>query len=433
MEIEDALSVFGGIELRPTQRQIIEAVLDKQDVLVFMPTGSGKSLTFQLPAIADSTGCTLVISPLLALMDNQIQGLLAKGIYAATINHRTADETRQSIQKSLLKGQGPKLLYISPELACSDGFRTIVDQLVDSSFLNRVVVDEAHCALEWGREFRKEYAQLGFFKTKYPDLQVMALTATATADARKQIASTLKLKNPKVFSTSVNRTNTHYEVNYVEDPTERLRRIIRFLKTYKKRIESVYGREKVPYPGCGLIYCRSRATTEQVAEQLRDSGIGAYAYHAKLEADEKERVMNRWLEGDPDYMVVVATIAFGMGVDKPDTRFVIHFDMPQNIEQFSQQAGRAGRDGKACLSILYYSLQGRNLGVRFARTEQEIESLKALALYGETITKCRHLSLASYFEQVPDNPQEWCEFACDICKSQRKVQKSYESWQDSFY
>lgn len=433
MRIEDALGVFGGIELRPIQRQIVEAVLKKQDVLVFLPTGFGKSLTFQLPAVVDPRGCTLVLSPLLALMDNQIQALVAKGINAATINHRTADKTRQSIQKSLLNGDGPKLLYISPELACSSGFKAIIGQLVKSSFLNRVVVDEAHCALAWGRDFRTEYAQLGFFKTEYPDLQVMALTATATEDARKEIAATLKMKDPKVFSTSVNRFNTHYEVNYIEDPTERLRSILRFLKSYKKRIEFVYGREKTPYPGCGLIYCRSRATTEKVAEQLRDSGIGAYAYHAKLEHDEKERVMSRWVEGDPDYMVVVATIAFGMGVDKPDTRFVIHFDMPQNIEEFIQQAGRGGRDGKACLSILYYSLQGRNLGVKFARTEQEIESLKALAIYGETTNKCRHLSLASYFEQVPTNSHDWCDFACDICKDQRKVQKLYESWQDSFY
>lgn len=436
MQIEDALNVFGGIKLRPLQKKIIDAATNNRDILVFLPTGSGKSLTFQVPAILAPSGCTLVISPLLALMENQIQGLTSKGIESATINHKIGEKDRKKLQGKLLNGSGPRLLYISPELACSPGFRDFLGQLVKNKNLNRVVVDEAHCALDWGREFRKEYAQLGFFKAEYPEIPLMALTATANEQAQRKIAETLglKLENAEVFKCSVNRPNTHYEVYYVEDPTDRLSKIIQFLKGYKRRIESVFGREKAPYPGCGLIYCRSRATTERVAEQLRQAGIGAHAYHAKLEHEQKERVMNNWVRGDPDYMIVVATIAFGMGVDKPDTRFVIHFEMPRNIEEFSQQAGRAGRDNKACLSILYYSLRDRNLNVKFAQTEREIESLRALALYGETTNKCRHLMLANHFETVPKHPSpEWCDYACDICKHQQKVRRLYEKWQDEFY
>lgn len=413
---------FRQAEFRPCQREIVDAAVAGLDLLVVLPTGYGKSLTFQVPAVM-TIGWTLVISPLLALIQNQVESLQQLGIPAVALNGTMTFCERQAAL-NLSASSEPSILYVAPEQVHTSEF----GRWLLSHRPSRIVVDEAHCAVEWGRDFRPDYARLGELRQSMPGIPMMALTGTASPAMRDQILKVLRFppETTKIYTTSMARPNIHYEVRYVEDPDERLENMIRFLRVYRARLAHVYGTPKQPYPGCGIVYCRQRATTEKIAARLRQAGIGAQAFHAGLDNSVKAMVMNRWLHGDPSCCVVVATVAFGLGVDKPSTRFVIHFELPANIEAFAQQSGRAGRDRKASRSIMYYSMRDRVVCTKFAGdNHHERESLRALLNLAARTDRCRHRLLNEYFDPQAESN---CDFACDYCKNARRTKQRFDDW-----
>ncbi|ANB11333.1 ATP-dependent DNA helicase SGS1 [Sugiyamaella lignohabitans] len=387
--------LFRKESFRAGQEEIINAALEKHDILVIFPVGHGKSLTYQLPAVATDHGCTIVISPLLALMANQVDSLEKHGIKAVSLNSNVSIEDRKWILHDLACGHPHiRLLYVSPELCAVDSFRKVVDTLYKQGELNRLVIDEAHCCVEWGHSFRVHYTQLGYFKQRYPDLPITALTATAPAGLRKEIINILKLPNEpllKVFTSNSNRRNLHYEVRYLAGQDIR-DDIVEFLTGYSTERPGMPNHRLLR--GQGIIYCRQRNTTEILAAYLQSLGFGARPFHAQIKSpQEKATIMNKWIDNDPDYQVIIATVAFGMGVDKPDVRFVIHHDLPANIESYYQGSGRAGRDNKASRCILYYSraeamsisaLRARTISTRRTRkqpTGSDIQSDDKGTLY----------------------------------------------------
>lgn len=432
--IDSLLERFGLDQFRPIQADVINAAVANKDLLVVLPTGHGKSLTFQYPAFAADTGVTIIISPLLALIDNQVSGLRARGFDCAAITSATARPERGVILKNLGLGE-PRLLYMTPELFCTPKFRPLLQGIIAQGLLNRVVVDEAHCAVEWGRQFRPEYGELGFIKREFPSVPVTALTGTASPSMQRQIQRVLNLGHAEVFSTGVNRPNMHFQLKYVEDLGERFDNLLNHLRRYQQRVGVAISQgycTTETWPGCGLIYCRRRQTCEQVALALTQNGISAKPYHAKMPQHEKDRVMRSWIEGKRGTAIIVATVAFGMGIDKPDTRFVIHFELPDNIETFVQQAGRGGRDGRACLSLIYFSHGDRQRVLEYAEQTDNpdaLESAQKLIDYCLTV-ECRHLSISKFFDgdAAAKYPAQVCEYACDVCRDQDRVRKAIEQW-----
>jgi RecQ family ATP-dependent DNA helicase len=345
-------NVFLKDKFRAKQEEIVKCALAGHDILVLLPTGYGKSLTYQLPAVAASSGCTIVVSPLLALIDNQVESLQRLGVTAVSLNSRTPSQERGRIATDLLSPQGPqtRLLYVSPELCATATFQSLVSKLVSRGSLNRVVIDEAHCCVEWGLSFRADYKGLGYFKQTYPHIPVTAVTATAPTLVKRAIIDILCLPVPRIFTATVNRPNLHYEVRYLGGE-DKLYDLIKFVRGYRSRRK----RNSSSSSGSGIIYCRTKQTTEALAGVLRQEGFGAQAFHAGLPERVKSDVLNFWISNDASYQIVVATVAFGMGVDKPDVRYVVHFDLPNSLDEYYQGSGRAGRDGRAARCILYYS------------------------------------------------------------------------------
>ena len=423
-------SRFKRNQFRSNQLEIIRAVLEQKDVMVILSTGHGKSLTFQLPAAVEAQmnggGFYVVVSPLLALMKDQVQQLQNLGISADSINSTTTGKQRLEIMEDFAKGEGC-LLYVSPEQCVSAGFGVFIAKCSEQGLVRRVVIDEAHCAVEWGSDFRKDYARLGsdfrrFLKRPVP---FMALTGTASPSMQDQMNKVLQLRKAVKFTASMRRPHLHYEVRYVEDPTDRLRDLLKFLKMYRGRIACLH--DGPIYPGCGIVYCRSRASTEVIASEInRELGQCAAAYHAGLSVGERNDVLAKWIAGDPMYSIVIATIAFGLGIDKPDTRFVIHFNLPNNIEAYAQQTGRGGRDRKAARCILYFSAEEAQKCVGFAKLDGEKQSAQALIKFATTISCCRHDALGTYFG---DAGEGFCQFACDYCKTPQRLYQRYEQWQ----
>lgn len=426
---------------RSSQLDIVKSVLRGEDVLVVLPTGHGKSLTYQLPAVAEnqangSRGFYIVISPLLALMKDQVAQLKNLGISAESINSTTSPKDRLNLLDDFAYGDGC-LLYVSPEQCFTSGFRSYLEQL-PPGIVKRVVIDEAHCAVEWGSDFRRDYARLGSeFREALPNaVPIMALTGTASPRMQQQIIQTLKLNKSRIFAGSTLRPHLHYEVRYIEDTGDRLVDLLRFIKSYRRRISALAATARTSstsssYPGCGLIYCRSRASTELIARECnKELGQCAAAYHAGLSNSDRTYVMENWIRGDPHHSVVVATVAFGLGIDKPDTRFVVHFDLPQNMEAYVQQTGRAGRDRKAARCILYYSAQDSHRCQRFVKDKNSAGATIALLKYATTICKCRHQLLMEYFTET-GKPGD-CKFACDFCKMPQRLRQRYENWYSEF-
>ena len=385
-------SVFGYQSFRKGQEEVINAALNGQDALVVMATGNGKSLCYQIPALCFE-GLTLVISPLISLMKDQVDQLQANGIEADFLNSSQTLEQQQQVQNKLISGQ-LKLLYVSPEKVMTNSFF----QLISYSKVSFIAIDEAHCISQWGHDFRPEYTQLGGLKASFPDAPIMALTATADYATRQDILSHLNLKNPHKYIGSFDRPNIRYTLEEKYKPMEQL---TRFVLAQKGK--------------SGIIYCNSRNKVERIAESLRNKGVSAAAYHAGMETARRDRVQQDFQRDN--VQVVVATIAFGMGINKSNVRFVAHFDLPRSIESYYQETGRAGRDDLPAEAVLFYEpadyawLQ-KILLEKPETPQRQIEQhkLEAIGEFAESQT-CRRLVLLNYFGE---HRQTVCN-NCDIC------------------
>ena len=385
-------SVFGYQFFRKGQEEVIHAALNGHDALVVMATGNGKSLCYQIPALCFE-GLTLVISPLISLMKDQVDQLQANGIEADFLNSSQTLEQQQQVQNKLISGQ-LKLLYVSPEKVMTNSFF----QLISYSKVSFIAIDEAHCISQWGHDFRPEYTQLGGLKASFPHAPIMALTATADYATRQDILIHLNLENPHKYIGSFDRPNIRYTLEEKYKPMEQL---IRFVLAQKGK--------------SGIIYCNSRNKVERIAESLRNKGVSAAAYHAGMETAVRECVQQDFQRDN--VQVVVATIAFGMGINKSNVRFVAHFDLPRSIESYYQETGRAGRDDLPAEAVLFYEpadyawLQ-KILLEKPETPQRQIEQhkLEAIGEFAESQT-CRRLVLLNYFGEHRQTP---CN-NCDIC------------------
>lgn len=393
-EIEALLKkFFGYTSFRPLQANIIKRILDKKDSLVLMPTGGGKSICFQLPAIY-LPGTAVVISPLIALMKDQVEGLLSNGIPAAALNSSMPDAERQRIKQLCMQGK-VKLLYISPE-----GLMGEVDWLLPRMDISLIAIDEAHCISQWGHDFRPEYTQLAVLKERFPKVPIVALTATADKITRLDILNQLKLNDPQTFISSFDRPNLSLTVKRGFSKKEKIASIVHFINARKQQ--------------SGIVYCMKRSDTEELAEALNSYGIKAIAYHAGLAPARREKAQDDYINDRFD--VVCATVAFGMGIDKSNVRWVIHYNMPGSIENYYQEIGRAGRDGLPSDTLLFYSLGDLVLLRRFVeesgQSDITSEKLERMKRYCETDV-CRRRILLSYFGEEAEHD---CG-NCDVCKN----------------
>jgi ATP-dependent DNA helicase RecQ len=326
---------FGHDSFWPGQRQVIEHALAGRDVFVLMPTGGGKSLTYQLPALV-MPGLTIVVSPLIALMQDQVDRLRANGIAATFVNSFLSAAERTQRERAALNGQ-LNLLYVAPERLLTPSFLALLDQVDNNVGLSLLAVDEAHCVSEWGHDFRPEYRQLGQLRNRYPHAPMLALTATATERVRQDILTQLRLRDPHIHIASFNRPNLSYEVRQKNHGS------------YRELLQLLRQEPGAPV----IIYCQSRKGVDELSRDLERDGIRALPYHAGLTSEQRTENQARFIRDDVS--VLVATIAFGMGVGKPDVRAVIHYDLPRNLEGYYQESGRAGRDGLPAECILFFS------------------------------------------------------------------------------
>ncbi|WP_114787830.1 ATP-dependent DNA helicase RecQ [Vibrio tetraodonis] len=384
--------VFGYKTFRDGQKEVIHAVVSGQDCIVIMPTGGGKSLCYQIPALV-CKGLTIVISPLISLMKDQVDQLKANGVSAECINSTMTREELSSVYSRMQMGQ-LKLVYVSPERVL---MRDFVERLETLS-LSMIAVDEAHCISQWGHDFRPEYASLGQLKQQFPHVPIMALTATADEATRNDITHRLQFREPHVYLGSFDRPNIRYTLLEKHKP---ISQIIRFVTGQKNQ--------------CGIIYCGSRKKVEMVTEKLCNNHIRAASYHAGLDTDERAYVQEAFQRDD--IQIVVATVAFGMGINKPNVRFVVHFDIPRNIESYYQETGRAGRDGLPAEAMMLYDPADmgwlrRMLDEKDEGPQKQVEShkLNAMSAFAEAQI-CRRQVLLNYFGQYSDKP---CG-NCDIC------------------
>lgn len=386
---------YGYNAFRPLQAEIIDWVLYGQDAMVLMPTGGGKSLCFQIPALV-MQGLTLVISPLIALMHDQVQALKANGIAAEYINSSLSTQEQSTIERQCKNGE-LKLLYISPEKLFTQGYLEWILSLNISLF----AVDESHCVSTWGHDFRPEYTKLNVLKQALPDVPMIALTATADKVTRKDILAQLGIPEAKIFISSFDRPNLSLSV---QAGRNRIKIIQNFISEHPRQ--------------SGIIYCLSRKNTETVAEALRKVGINAKYYHAGMPAQERSEVQNQFIQDD--IQVIVATIAFGMGIDKSNVRWVIHYSMPSNVESFYQEIGRAGRDGVKSDTLLFYTYNDllvrkdmiANSELPAEMKEVQVAKLERMKQYAEAEI-CRRRILLSYFnEEVVNDCGN-----CDVCKN----------------
>ncbi|PKY02188.1 putative RecQ family helicase RecQ [Aspergillus campestris IBT 28561] len=500
--------VFRKKSFRPLQRDVITAAVEGHDVFLQASTSFGKSLCFQLPAVVDH-GVTVVICPLLALMTDQVTALQSLGVEVATINSTTSLSERREILADLLSGHPhTRLLYVTPELCQTETFRRNLQTIHAQGELARIAIDEAHCISEWGHDFRPAYKELSWFKRtlQNPPVPISALTATATPRVRADIINLLGLDpaHLKIFNTPSARPNIHYEVRYLQhyadDPTDpqqsQVNDLVSWLKaTHARRLArlrpSPSSSQPPLQPLSGIIYVPLRSIAETLATALRnawDFNILAEAYHAGLTSQDRTRIQSSWTSPfassssspseppqQPAFTIIVATNAFGMGIDNPHVRFVIHWTPPRSIEGFVQESGRAGRDGRAAASIIYYSgaerdrvlerlrrdvenaYNRRHVGVRASAEVSDkranlrnlfarLQSFQAVVRYCEGVRGCRHLVIRGVFgdgeleamgSQVPPGSQmantsdvdgggggggggSPCDYACDVCKEGRE-------------
>ncbi|MEG4633798.1 DNA helicase RecQ [Microcoleus sp. AR_TQ3_B6] len=404
LSLEPALKHFFGYDsFRPGQREIVEAALQKRDMMIVMPTGGGKSLCFQLPALL-KPGLTVVVSPLIALMQDQVEALQDNGIGATFLNSTLSTQETRSRETAILEGK-IKLLYVAPERLLGERFLPFLDIVANKLGISAFAIDEAHCVSEWGHDFRPEYRQMQRVRDRYPDIPIMGLTATATERVRQDIIQQLTLRNPYIHVASFNRPNLYYEVRH---------------KTKHSFAEVLQIIQKKG--GSGIIYCLSRKKVDEVAYKLQQSGIQALPYHAGMSDVDRATNQTRFIRDD--VQVMVATIAFGMGINKPDVRFVIHYDLPKNLEGYYQESGRAGRDNEPAHCSLFFGY-GDVKTIEYIieqkpdPQEQRIakQQLRRVINYADS-SDCRRTIQLSYFgDSFPGNCGN-----CDNCCNKKPVE-----------
>ncbi len=394
----DALQkYFGYASFRPMQAEIIQRIYDQKDCLVLMPTGGGKSICYQIPAVT-MPGTAVVVSPLISLMKDQVEALRATGIRAAFLNSSLSEAEQQAVEENFFRTE-LDLLYVSPEKLVSQQFLPLLQR----ADVNLFAIDEAHCISAWGHDFRPEYTRMKFLRQAFKTTPIVALTATADRITRKDILQQLNLQEPEVFIASFDRPNLSLEVRPGQ---KRRQQIVQFLQR----------RPNQP----GIIYCLSRKGTESLADKLQDAGIKAEHYHAGLNPEERNRVQESFINDNTT--VVCATVAFGMGIDKSNVRFVIHYNLPKNIESYYQEIGRAGRDGAEADTLLFYSYKDVAMMEDILKQNEsdqldiKLAKLDRMRQFAEAVG-CRRRILLSYFGE--DAPEDCGN--CDICRNPPKT------------
>ncbi|KAL2614066.1 hypothetical protein R1flu_025758 [Riccia fluitans] len=415
---------FGFSSFRGRQLEAIEAVLSGQDCFCLMPTGGGKSMCYTIPALA-RPGIVLVVCPLIALMENQVSSLKAQKIAAEHLSSTQGAKIKSKIYEQLDSGRPTlRLLYVTPELVATPGFIGKIKKLHGRGLLSLVAVDEAHCISSWGHDFRPSYRKLSALRNHLPDVPILALTATAAKKVQEDIVKSLALHSPQILISSFNRPNIYYEVRYkdlLKNPYEDLRNLI-----------------KTNPEACCIVYCHSRATCDEIGLRLSQDKISSRVYHAGLPAKERSDALEQWSSGKVP--VVIATVAFGMGIDRKDVHMVCHYNVPKSLEGFYQESGRAGRDGNPARSVIYYGLEDKGLMEFLARkpepkqknqekgdvennVKKNVEAFTQMVQYCEEARCRRQRVLAHFGEHVST---ALCAKTCDSCKHQSRVSACLE-------
>lgn len=395
--LNDALALlkrfYGYSEFYPIQWEVINHVLNGNDAVVLMPTGGGKSLCYQIPALMNE-GCAIIVSPLLALMTDQVTALQANGIPAAAVNSQQSDNYNREVIENVYLGK-IKLLYISPEKLLSE-----IDTWAANFKINLIAIDEAHCISQWGHDFRPEYTQLSILRQRFKDVPIMALTATADRLTRNDIKKQLRIEDAKMFINSFDRPNISLNVVCNTSGRQKMSAMVRFIESHRNE--------------SGIIYCLSRKTTEKLAADLNKLGYKVAPFHAGLPTSTKQKVQQAFI--NDEITIICATIAFGMGIDKSNVRWVVHNNMPKNIEGYYQEIGRAGRDGMPAEALMFYSYADVIQLTKFAQESGQsllnIDKLKRMQQYAES-NVCRRRILLNYFNEPYGHD---CN-NCDVCKN----------------